>query len=128
MSHIVSIKTIVTDKGAMEAACKELGLTLSPTKTFKGWAGREYPCDARITVPGSAWDIGLVPKPDGKGWELQCDHFLFADQRVGKDCQRLVQLYAVHKASREAQMRGMAVAREQMANGTIRLQIVGRSM
>ena len=128
MSHIVSIKTLVTDRGALEAVCKELGFSFNVKKTFKGWGGREYPCDFQIVVPGQPWDIGVVAKADGKGWELQCDHFLFRDERVGNDCRRVVQLYGVAKATLEAQRRGMSVMREQQANGTIRLQIMGRAM
>ena len=132
MSHIVSIKTKITDRKALEALCKELNFPFAVQPTFKGWAGREHPCEFRITVPGQSWDIGVVRAADytdaKPSWELQCDHFLFRDARVGQDCQRVVQLYGVHKATLEAQRRGMMVTREQQANGTIRLQIQGRAM
>lgn len=47
------------------------------------------------------------------------------EMEVGKDYGRLLQLYGVHKATREARRRGRSVRRRQLGDGTIRLSIGG---
>jgi hypothetical protein len=128
VSHIVSIKTAITDIDAFKAVCAELGFKFSNTMTFRGWAGMEHPCDYCVKVPGEKWDIGLVKSKDGKSYEMRCDHFLFNNKNVGQNCQRVTQMYGVHKATLEAKKKGHMVVRTLQPNGVIRLSITGRSM
>jgi len=47
------------------------------------------------------------------------------EQEVGKEYGRLLQLYGVHKASKEARRKGLSVLRQPQRNGSIKLILVG---
>lgn len=90
MSHITKIGLQIKDLDALEKACRRLGLTLKrDQKTFK-WYGRfvgdspgipgvkpeDYgKCDHAISVDGKpqAYEIGLVRRGDGKGYDMHWD-------------------------------------------------------
>ena len=95
MSHIVSIKTQLTDLDAIKAAARELGLTfVEHQRTYKWWGESvgDYPlpqgfkkedlgqCEHAIKVPGTPWEIGVAHtrNPDGtktNGYTLLCDFY-----------------------------------------------------
>lgn len=92
MSHVTLIDLLVKDLDALDKACGRMGLELvRGQKTFK-WFGRfmydspgikgvdpaEYgKCDHAIRVKGNkqAYEIGLVARKDGKGYELRWDNW-----------------------------------------------------
>jgi hypothetical protein len=116
MSHIVSIKTEVRDAAAVRAACRRLGLA--------------EPVDGKTTLFSSEVSGLAVKLPD---WEypvvcdlptgqVKFDNFggRWGDQ---KELDKFLQSYAVEKAKIEAHKKGMAVAEQQLADGSIKLTI-----
>jgi hypothetical protein len=74
MSHITKINLIVKDLDAMDRATKRLGLELiRGQKTFISYTSGQ--CDHVLRVAGSpgAYEIGLIKRADGKGYDLGWD-------------------------------------------------------
>jgi hypothetical protein len=124
MSKIVTVELKVNSIEVMESTCRELGFQLKKSTTFTGWASQQHSCEYKVVVPDSRYEIGLVK--DGSNWNLQCDHFLFYDKRIGTDCQKLTQIYGVNRAVMEAEKYGLFVTRETAKNGDIVLEVAGR--
>jgi hypothetical protein len=153
MSHVAAIDILISKDPAgmeaLEAACKELGLVfLKDKKTFE-WFGKwvddysaedaayiragidpkEYgKCIHAIKVPGSQYEIGIVNRPDGKGYTLIYDFYgpgRRIMEKLGKGCEKLKQMYGVHKATIAAKQRGYMVQRQTLSCGSIKLQITG---
>jgi hypothetical protein len=71
------------------------------------------------------YDIALNKQADGN-FELATDWWAdHVEKEVGKGFARLLQLYGVHKTTREARKKGYAAARKTMPNGAIKLTIGG---
>jgi len=69
------------------------------------------------------YDIALNKNGDGH-FTLTTDWWKgHVEKEVGKDFGRLLQMYGVHKTTREARRRGHAVGRKQLKDGSIRLSI-----
>lgn len=150
MSHVVSIKTILKDLDAAEATAKELGGELLRDVKNGRWFGswvNDYDakdaayrlgikpedygkCDAVIRFKDCGYDIMLLKDEKLGGYRVYWDFWgegrKLEDKVGGRDANKLVQLYGVHKATQEARKRGMSVLRQVQPNGTIRLQIQGR--
>lgn len=133
MSHVVTGEAEITDLDAFEAACPNLGLELVRDQTTFKWYGThvgDYPlpagfrkedmghCHHAVRVKGKpgAYEIGLVPRRDGKpGWLLMYDFFaggrglmecISKDGARGKDAVKLQHEYAATKSIRRAQRLG----------------------
>jgi hypothetical protein len=148
MSHVASIDIAINDLTALKAAVKELGCEWREGQLNYKWYGTsvgDYPlpkgmtvemlgkCSHAIKVPGVNYEIGVVKMPDGT-FTLAYDfygydggthdgHKLLA--KFGEKLGKLVQGYAVHRATLEAQRKGLRVIRTTTANGSIRLAITG---
>jgi hypothetical protein len=145
MSHVVSIKTELTDLAAIKATCKELGLILKENQKTYRWYGTsvgDYPipagftaadlgkCEHAIQVPGSNYDIGLARAKGAKGLTMLFD-FWGTGQAIltavgGQQASKFIQLYGVNKATIEAKRKGYSVNRLTKADGTIKLTIGGK--
>lgn len=107
MSHVVVLEGLeITDLGALEAAAKDLGMTLKKKNTYK-WYGThvgDYPvpagfnkadlgkCDYALSIDGhpEAYEVGVVEK-DGQYkllWDFWNNGFGLMPV-VGKDCKIL---------------------------------------
>lgn len=148
MSHVVSIKTVLTDIEAIKRTCKELGLTFKENqKTYAWWGSSvgDYPlpegftkeqlghCEHAIGIPGTTWEIGLAQPTGQKGLRMLFDFFGSKGTPIlqavgGQNADKFTQLYAVHKATLEAKKRGLTVTRKAGANGSINLVCVGGSL
>ena len=149
MSHVVTIKTVLKDIDAVEAVCKELGLTFKENQRTYSWWGTsvgDYPlpkgftkedlgkCDHAIGIPGTDWEVGVVKLRDGQeGYTLIFDFFGSRGQPIlqalgGEQANKFSQLYGVHVATMQAQKRGLRVIRNVQPTGVIRLQITGRAL
>jgi hypothetical protein len=145
MSHVVSVDLLVTDLQAVEATCKELGLTFKRGQTHYRWWGRsvgDYPlpngfkasdlgyCEHAIEVPGSGYDIGLAKKPGSRGYTMLFDFFgvgrPIVEKLGGQALPKFVQTYGVLKATLEAKKKGLICTRSLLAGGQIKLTITGR--
>jgi len=122
MSHFTTIKTQIKDITALRAACDELGLAMVVNASARGYLENQIKGDYVIQLKGP-YDIALNHQPDnsyGLTDDLWQGH---VEREVGKDYGRLLQLYGVHKASREARKRGHLVRRSQQKDGSIKLTI-----
>jgi hypothetical protein len=124
MSHFTTINTQIKDVEALRAACQELGLSLLQNTTARGYYENKIKGDFVIRLKGP-YDIAINKQPDGSfGFtaDLWAGH---VEQEIGKNCGRLLQLYGVHKAMREARRKGLLVKRSPQQNGAIKLVIAG---
>lgn len=124
MSHFTTIQTQVRDIDALREACAELGVTLEPSTTARGYSGNAIKGDYVIRLNGP-YDVALNRQQDGS-YGLTADWWSgHVAREVGENYGRLLQLYGVHKASREARSRGYSVRRVPVRDGNIKLVIEG---
>jgi hypothetical protein len=124
MSHFTTIQTQIKDIEALRAACAELNLPLLGNSEARGYGGRTEHGDFVIRLQGP-YDIALRHQPDGT-WGLVADLWDgHVEREVGSNFGRLLQLYGVHKATKEARKRGHQVRRHGLTNGAIKLVIGG---
>jgi hypothetical protein len=124
MSHFTTIQTQVRDLEALRAACAELGLELCTDTQARGYNGNRVPGEAVIRLKGP-YDIALNRQADGS-FGMTTDWWNgHVEREVGANYGRLVQLYGVHKATREARSKGYGVRRQALKDGSIKLSIEG---
>ena len=122
MSHFTTIETQIKDIEALRSACKELGLSLQQKAEARGYIGNTLKGDFVIKLKGP-YDIA-VNKEETGSYGLTSDLWQGrVEKEVGKDYGRLLQLYGVHKASKEAKRKGHLVTRSLKKDGTIKLVI-----
>lgn len=122
MSHFTTIKTQIKDIDALRCACDELGLALVQDGKARGYANNKSKGDYVIQLKGP-YDIALNNQPDGS-FGITADLWEgYVEKEVGKNYGRLMQLYAVHKATREARKKGHLTRRSQQNDGSIKLVI-----
>lgn len=122
MSHFTTIKTQIKDIDALRLASTELGLSLLQNTSARGYLSNTIKGDYVIRLKGP-YDIALNRQPDssyGITSDLWGGH---VEQEVGKNYGRLLQLYAVHKATKEARRKGHFVSRSAKQDGSIKLVI-----
>jgi len=124
MSHFTSIKTQIKDIEAVRSACLELGLTLLQNADARGYSNQTIKGEYVVRLKGP-YDIALNKQPDGS-FGFTADLWAgYVEQEVGKNYGKLLQLYAVHKATREARKKGLLVTRSSKQDGSIKLVIAG---
>lgn len=117
MSHVVTVKTRVTDPAALAAACRRLGLAGPEPGTATLFAGQEA-TGLIVRLPG--WLYPAVV--DVAAGEVRFDTFNGA-WGSPHELDRLLQAYAVEKATAEAWRAGHSVAEHLMADGSVRLTL-----
>ena len=123
MSHFTTIKTEIKDIDALRSAVEELGCALESKTTARGYAGSKLPGDYVVRLKGP-YDIAVNGQPNG-AHELICDWWEgHVAREVGEKYGKLLQLYGVHKATREAGRKGLLVQRRAQPNGSIKLIIM----
>ena len=123
MSHFVSIDTQIKDLDALRDACGELGLELISNAQARG-IGTEQHGERVIRLKGPC-DIAVQRQSHGS-YTLTTDWWGgYVEKEVGSQYGRLLQLYAVHKATREARRKGLSVQRNALRNGAIKLTLTG---
>ena len=124
MSHFTTVTTQIKDVAALRSACKEMGLGVLENTTARGYASNTTSGDYVIRLKGP-YDVALNKQPDG-AYGLTTDWWDgHVEKEVGANFGKLLQLYAVHKATIEARKRGHSVRRQQKADGSIKLTIGG---
>jgi hypothetical protein len=124
MSHFVNIQTQIKDIDALKSACAELSLTVEQNAQARGFGTQTQAGEYVIRLQGP-YDIALNRQANGS-YSLSTDWWEgHVEKEVGKNYGRLLQLYAVHKATREAQKRGVRVHRTALPNGAIKLLLSG---
>lgn len=119
MSHIVTISTRITNHAAVAAACRRLLLTEPAHGTAKLYSGEAT--GLLVQLPG--WRYPAVI--DTQTGSIAYDTF---DGEWGeeRELRRFLQAYAVEAVRLQARQRGLAVTEQQLADGSIKLQIQER--
>jgi len=129
MSHFTTIQTQIRDLDALQDACVDLGISLRPNTTCRGYAGvtRQAPHVIKLKGP---YDIAVDPSQDNDGsYGLTTDWWDgHVAKEVGTGYGRLLQSYGVHKTMREARTRGLRTTRRVEADGSILLTLEGGSL
>jgi hypothetical protein len=116
MSHIVSIKTKVTDPAALSAACLRLGLEQPVQGTAELFSANAT--GLIVKLPG--WYYPAVIDTANGG--VQFDNYNGAwGKQVELD--KLLQAYACEKAKIEARRVGHSVTEQTLTDGSIKLTI-----
>ncbi len=124
MSHFTTIQTQIRDIAALREACRELGVELIENAEARGYGTNKHRGEYVIALKGP-YDIALNRQPDGT-YGLTTDWWDgHVEKEVGKDYGKLLQLYGVHKAMREARQRGYSVQRAALNDGSVKLTIGG---
>ena len=116
MSHIVNIKTRVTDAAALAAACRRLGLAEPEQGTADLYSAKTT--GLIVKLPG--WNYPAVI--DTTSGAIAFDNFggAWGEQ---KELDKLLQAYAVETARIEARRAGHTVVEQPLADGSIKLTI-----
>jgi hypothetical protein len=124
MSHFATITTQIKDIAALKNACMELGLEVLANARARGYSTNSIRGEHVIRLKGP-YDIAVNQQPGGT-FGLTTDWWDgYVEKEVGTDYGRLLQLYAIHKATTEARKKGHTVQRKAAANGVIKLVIGG---
>ena len=124
MSHFATIKTQIKDIEALRDACAEMGLMVLQNVEARGYGNNRHRGEYVIALKGP-YDIALNRQPNN-AFGLTTDWWDgHVEKEVGKDYGRLLQLYGVHKAMREARQKGYSVQRNLLKDGSIKLAIQG---
>ena len=130
MSHVVKGKLIIQDMQACEMAAKALGLTLVKGAKTYAWFGRsvgDYPlpegmtaaelghCEHKLVLPGCEYEVGLIKRKNGPGYEAIFDFFgpgQELEAKLGRGCEKFRQEYTASLAMLHYQAEGYEVTRE----------------
>jgi hypothetical protein len=124
VSHFTEIKTQIKDIEALRLACAELGVSLVPNTSARGYSDTATKGDYVIRLKG-LYDIALNKQADGT-YGLTADLWQGrVEQEVGSKYGKLLQLYGVHKATLEARRKGLSVLRRPQPNGSIKRVLMG---
>ena len=116
MSHIVSIRTRVTDPAALAAACRRLGLPEPVRGTAELYSGRAS--GLVVALPG--WQYPAVI--DTASGEVRFDTYNGAWGSQA-ELDKLLQAYAIEKTRAEARRAGHTLTEQRLADGSIKLTI-----
>ena len=116
MSHVVTIRTRLSDPAALAAACRRLGLgePVHGTATLFSAAATGL----LVQLPG--WLYPAVV--DTVSGEVRFDNYAGAWGAQG-ELDKLLQAYAVEKARAEARRAGHTVTEQPLSDGSIKLTI-----
>jgi hypothetical protein len=124
MSHFTTIETQIRDIPALQAACRELGLTLLENTDARGYSSNNIKGDLVIRLRGP-YDVALNRQQDGS-YGLTTDWWAgHVERELGAGYGKLLQLYGVHKAQAEAKRKGYTTRRQSLSDGSIKLTIGG---
>lgn len=138
MSHLSVCKAIVTDLDAIAEAAKKLDVPshwkrdypdfkiefMRDQKTFNWYSGNKGNCDHVIRLSfgkSYVYEVGLVPRKDGTGWELQYDNGM--TQILGADASKLMALYSEEVCNKYAQDTGSMLEKEELPDGNLRISM-----
>lgn len=129
MSHFTSLRSEVRDLDALLQACVELGLKLTPQFPCRGYAGVLRKAEYTIELRGP-YDIAVDPSPEKDGsYALTSDLWGgHIEKEVGVGYGRLLQMYGVHMAFKQAHARGLRATRRLEADGSVLVTLEGGAL
>src|ERR1035437_2500052 len=116
ISHVVTIKAEVRDPVALAAACARLGLKApvhGTTRLYSSQATGQI-----VELPG--WTYPVVIDTEKRQISMDTYGGAWGDQ---KELDKLIQAYAVCKASLEARKQGHSVTEKTLTDGSVKLTI-----
>ena len=121
MSHIVEIKTEVSDEAAVQSACSRLHLPRATRGTFELYSATKT--GLGIELPH--WKYPAVATSDELGrltGQLKFDNYngRWGDQEF---LDQFLQGYAVEKSKIEARRRGHSVTEQKLDDGSVKLTV-----
>lgn len=123
MSHFTTIQTQIRDVAALEDACTELDLPLLRDAKARGYSGQSRDGELVIQLKGP-YDIAANREEGSDAYTLATDWWNGdVEKEVGPNYGRLLQLYGVHKTTREAAKNRLRVTRRQETDGSIKLTL-----
>lgn len=126
MSHVAIVTAQIKDLDAMGEAAAKLGgeLRLGQTQ-FRYFAGSKSACDHAIRLLDTEYEVGLLKRPDGDGFQFGFDNYGHAGRALesafGTGLLRLQDEYLAVVGERWAQQEGYLVTRVEEQN---RIQLV----
>lgn len=143
MSHVESVKTVITDLNALKAACARMGVEyVENQKTYKWWGHSvgDYPipngftkedlgkCDHVIRVPGVGYEVGVCKLKDRPGYTMLYDFFGQGQgllTKFGQGLTKLVDNYSVEALKAKAKAKGYFTTEKTLPSGAIQLTVRG---
>ena len=116
MSHLVSIKSKITDPAALSAACRRLGLA----EPVQGTAELFSASATGLIVKLPGWHYPAVIDTAAGAIAFDTYNGAWGD---AKELDKLLQAYAVERAKAEARRVGHSVTEQRLDNGSIKLTI-----
>lgn len=138
MSHLTCAAVTITDIDALEAATKRLQIPevwkrdykdltfefMRDQKRFK-WYGSNYGnCDHAIRIQfdkNYTYEVGVVARKDGTGWELQYDSGMYPV--LGYKASTLMALYSEEVCNKYAQDTGAIMEKEELPDDNLRISM-----
>lgn len=130
MSHLMNAPLKILSIPDLEKAVKIFGGILEKSGVFTSYQGRSNPCEYRIKVPNSAWDIGVVKQKDNTyalSWDPYGEGGPHNHQKTfGKNLGGLSQEYTAQVCITQAKKKGLgwSVIRKKLKNGKLQLRMV----
>lgn len=141
MSHVADMQLEILDLQALKNAATRLGLKFQENKKTYKWFGShvgDYPlpegiakadlgkCEHSMSIEGNAkaYEIGVLKKKNGKGYHLLWDFWQGGyglQEKIGKDGQKLKQMYATEAAKRQMKREGYRFKEKTDTEGNIYL-------
>lgn len=118
MSHTVTIKTDVTDKQAIVAACRRLGLEMPVEGRHTLYQRSEAITGMAVKLPN--WNYPVVFNTDTGA--VAYDNFNGHWGDIS-EYEKFMQAYAVSRAMQEASMQGYVATEETLPDGSIRVTV-----
>ena len=127
MSHVVKVSLKITDVESAERACEALGGEFHRDVTrFKSYVG-DNDCTHKITVPGAAFEVGVVANPleagvfglEFDGWGRQGRPI---EEAFGKGLCKLKDEYGAQVAEQHMQAEGWQTHRAQSEEGHLQVK------
>lgn len=117
----------IDDKGSLQVAVAALGLEYREgQRSFRRYHGTDN-CEDAIRIPNNnkAYEIGVVSKKDGSGYELLWDNFMGGyglTDKVGEDGKKLYDEYNAAFLTKQYQTDGYTISRTNSEDGRILLE------
>lgn len=126
MSHLSSLASKLDDIEAIKDACKELGLTIREGGTVRYYYQQSNTkADYVISIPGCSYDVGLMKDTKTGTYNLVYDKFNgYVENKLGKNCSKLVQSATYHKLARGCKLKGCFISKKATDKGTLRVEIL----